>query len=41
MKPIWLPLFTLVFATLIGLVSSLYPALNAVTLAPVAALKYE
>jgi len=39
--PSWLPVFTLVFATLIGLLSGLYPALRAATLIPVNALKYE
>ncbi len=39
--PFWLPVFSIVFATLVGLLSGLYPALNAATLVPVTALKYE
>ena len=39
--PFWLPLFALAFATVIGLLSGLYPALRAATLVPVSALKYE
>ena len=39
--PFWLPLFALAFATVIGLLSGLYPALRAATLVPVTALKYE
>ena len=39
--PIWLMLFGLIFATLVGLLSGLYPALRAATLMPVTALKYE
>ena len=39
--PIWLITFALVFSTLIGLVSGLYPALRAASLVPVRALKYE
>ncbi len=39
--PIWLPAFALVFATLVGVISGLYPSLRAATLVPVNALKYE
>jgi len=39
--PAWLPLFALVFATVVGLLSGLYPALRAATLVPVNALNYE
>jgi putative ABC transport system permease protein len=39
--PFWLPAFALVFATIIGLISGLYPALRAATMVPVNALKYE
>ncbi|MEW5829766.1 MAG: ABC transporter permease [Chloroflexota bacterium] len=39
--PLWLLLFALVFATFIGLLSGLYPALRAATMVPVTALKYE
>lgn len=39
--PLWLPIFALLFSTLIGMLSGLYPALRAATMIPVMALKYE
>ena len=39
--PFWLPVFSIAFATVVGLLSGLYPALNAATMIPVNALKYE
>jgi putative ABC transport system permease protein len=39
--PLWLPVFALIFSTLIGMLSGLYPALRAATMIPVQALKYE
>jgi putative ABC transport system permease protein len=39
--PARLPFFALIFATLIGMLSGLYPALRAATMVPVAALKVE
>jgi putative ABC transport system permease protein len=39
--PFWLPLFALIFSTIIGMISGFYPALRAATMIPVVALKYE
>jgi putative ABC transport system permease protein len=39
--PFWLPLGVLIFATFVGLVSGVYPALQAARYEPVKALKYE
>ena len=39
--PVWLPAFALIFSTIIGMVSGLYPALRAANMIPVLALKYE
>ena len=39
--PAWLLFFGLIFATLIGLLSGLFPSLKAATMVPVDALKYE
>jgi putative ABC transport system permease protein len=39
--PAWLPVFALIFAAFIGVLSGLYPALRAATLNPMQALKYE
>lgn len=39
--PAWLPIFAIVFAVFIGILSGLYPALRAATLNPMQALKYE
>jgi len=39
--PTWLPIFAIVFSVVIGLAAGIYPALRAVQLNPVTALKYE
>ncbi len=39
--PLWLPIFAVAFAGLVGVASGLYPAMRAAALSPVAALKYE
>jgi putative ABC transport system permease protein len=39
--PIWLPIFAVAFAALVGVASGLYPAMRAAALSPVTALKYE
>jgi putative ABC transport system permease protein len=39
--PLWLPLAAVLFATVIGVLSGLYPAQRAARLEPVVALKYE
>ncbi|MGC9398636.1 MAG: ABC transporter permease [Anaerolineae bacterium] len=39
--PLWLPLFAVAFAALVGVVSGAYPASRAARLSPIKALKYE
>jgi putative ABC transport system permease protein len=39
--PLWLPIFAILFSLMIGLIAGIYPALRAVQLNPVTALKYE
>lgn len=39
--PLWLPIFAVSFAVLVGVASGIYPAIRAAALSPIRALKYE
>jgi putative ABC transport system permease protein len=39
--PLWLAVFAIVFATMIGLLSGLYPSIRAAMMEPVVALKHD
>ncbi len=39
--PLWLPIFALLFSAVVGVVSGVYPVVQAASLDPIAALKYE
>ena len=39
--PVWLPLIALVFAVIVGMLAGLFPALRAMRLSPLAAIRNE
>ena len=39
--PFWLPVFAVLFATGVGVLSGVYPATRAASLNPISALRYE